>query len=36
MCDRLVFMHHGKIHEAGPPERLLTAPELQSFLRAVS
>jgi polar amino acid transport system ATP-binding protein len=39
VCDRLVFMHHGKIHEAGPPERLFTAPEtpeLQSFLRAVS
>jgi polar amino acid transport system ATP-binding protein len=39
VCDRLVFMHQGKIHECGPPERLFAAPqtpELQNFLRAVS
>jgi polar amino acid transport system ATP-binding protein len=38
VCDRLVFMHQGKIHEAGPPERLFSAPEtpeLQAFLRSV-
>jgi polar amino acid transport system ATP-binding protein len=38
VCDRLVFMHHGKIHECGPPERLFAAPEtpeLQGFLRSV-
>jgi polar amino acid transport system ATP-binding protein len=38
VCDRLVFMHHGRIHESGPPERLFTAPEtpeLQGFLRSV-
>jgi polar amino acid transport system ATP-binding protein len=39
VCDRLVFMHQGKIHESGPPERLFSAPEtpeLQAFLRSVS
>jgi polar amino acid transport system ATP-binding protein len=39
VCNRLVFMHHGKIHESGPPEELFTAPktpELQSFLRSVT
>jgi polar amino acid transport system ATP-binding protein len=39
VCDRLVFMHAGKIHEVGPPEDLFAAPqtpELQSFLRSVS
>ncbi len=39
VCDRLVFMHHGKIHECGPPEQLFTAPEtpeLQGFLRSVT
>jgi len=39
VCSRLVFMHQGKIHESGPPERLFSAPEtpeLQGFLRSVS
>jgi len=39
VCNRLVFMHQGKIHESGPPEKLFTAPktpELQSFLRSVT
>jgi polar amino acid transport system ATP-binding protein len=39
VCNRLVFMHQGKIHESGPPEKLFSAPEtpeLQSFLRSVS
>jgi polar amino acid transport system ATP-binding protein len=39
VCNRLVFMHQGKIHESGPPEELFSAPqtpELQSFLRSVT
>jgi polar amino acid transport system ATP-binding protein len=35
VCDRLVFMHQGRVHEEGPPEELFTNPktaELQSFI----
>ncbi|MDF2864746.1 MAG: amino acid transporter ATP-binding protein [Achromobacter mucicolens] len=35
VCDRVVFMHQGRVHEIGPPERLFTAPatpELRQFL----
>jgi polar amino acid transport system ATP-binding protein len=38
VCDRLIFMHHGKIHESGRPEDLFDSPqtpELTQFLRAV-
>ncbi|MBO9536511.1 amino acid ABC transporter ATP-binding protein [Herbaspirillum sp.] len=35
VCDRVVFMHQGKVHEIGPPEELFTRPqtaELQQFI----
>ena len=35
VCDRVVFMHQGKVHEIGPPEELFTnpqTPELQQFI----
>ncbi|CAB3896364.1 amino acid ABC transporter ATP-binding protein [Achromobacter mucicolens] len=35
VCDRVVFMHQGRVHEIGPPEQLFTAPatpELRQFL----
>lgn len=35
VCDRVVFMHQGRVHEIGPPEELFTAPatpELRQFL----
>ena len=35
VCDRLVFMHQGRVHEAGPPEQLFTSPqtpELKQFI----
>ncbi|HKB89700.1 MAG TPA: amino acid ABC transporter ATP-binding protein [Opitutaceae bacterium] len=35
VCDRLVFMHQGKVHESGPPEQLFTnpqTPELRQFI----
>jgi len=35
VADRIVFMHQGRVHEAGPPEQIFTAaqtPELRSFL----
>lgn len=35
VCDRVVFMHQGRVHEMGPPEELFTAPatpELRQFL----
>jgi polar amino acid transport system ATP-binding protein len=38
VADRVVFMHAGRIHEAGTPEALFTAPqtpELQQFLAAL-
>jgi len=34
----LVFMHHGKVHEQGPPKQLFSAPrtpELQQFISAI-
>jgi polar amino acid transport system ATP-binding protein len=38
VADRVVFMHAGRIHEAGTPEALFSAPqtpELQQFLAAL-
>ena len=35
VCDRVVFMHQGRVHEIGPPEALFTepaTPELRQFL----
>lgn len=35
VSDRVIFMHQGRVHEAGPPETLFTAPrtaELRRFL----
>lgn len=35
VCDRVVFMHQGKVHEIGPPEQIFAnpqTPELQQFL----
>ncbi len=35
VCDRVVFMHQGRVHEIGPPEALFNAPgtpELRQFL----
>ena len=35
VCDRVVFMHQGRIHELGPPEELFASPrtpELRQFL----
>jgi polar amino acid transport system ATP-binding protein len=35
VCDRVVFMHHGCVHEIGAPEEVFTSPktpELQQFL----
>jgi polar amino acid transport system ATP-binding protein len=35
VCDRVVFMHQGKVHEIGPPEELFTnpqTPELRQFI----
>jgi len=35
VCDRVVFMHQGKVHEVGDPEEFFTNPkttELQQFL----
>ncbi|KXJ66513.1 amino acid ABC transporter ATP-binding protein [Achromobacter xylosoxidans] len=35
VCDRVVFMPQGRVHEIGPPEQLFTAPatpELRQFL----
>jgi polar amino acid transport system ATP-binding protein len=35
VCDRVVFMHQGRIHELGPPESVFTnprTPELKQFL----
>ena len=36
---KLVFMHHGKVHEEGPPKELFAAPktpELQQFIGSIS
>jgi polar amino acid transport system ATP-binding protein len=38
VCDRLVFMHAGRIHEMGPPNELFErpqTPELKQFLSAL-
>jgi polar amino acid transport system ATP-binding protein len=38
VCDKLVFMHQGKVHEEGPPAEVFAAPkspELQQFLGSV-
>lgn len=38
VSDRVVFMHQGRIHEAGPPDEIFNRPqtaELQQFLAAV-
>ncbi|MDI4657854.1 amino acid ABC transporter ATP-binding protein [Xanthobacter autotrophicus] len=35
VCDRVVFMHQGRVHEIGPPEDVFThpqTPELKQFL----
>ena len=35
VCDRVVFMHQGRVHEIGPPEQVFgqpRTPELQQFL----
>jgi len=35
VCNRLVFMHQGRVHEIGPPEDVFTRPrtaELQQFI----
>jgi polar amino acid transport system ATP-binding protein len=35
VCDRVVFMHQGKVHEIGAPEEIFSrpqTPELQQFL----
>jgi polar amino acid transport system ATP-binding protein len=35
VCDRVIFMHQGRVHEMGTPEAIFTAPrtpELRSFL----
>ncbi|MCP3023069.1 amino acid ABC transporter ATP-binding protein [Cupriavidus basilensis] len=35
VCNRVVFMHQGRVHEIGPPEQLFSnpaTPELQQFL----
>ncbi len=37
-ADTVVFMHQGRIHEMGPPDRLFAAPstsELASFIAAI-
>jgi len=34
----LVFMHHGKVHEQGPPKEVFAAPktpELQQFVSGI-
>ena len=38
VCDKLVFMHQGRVHEAWPPAQLLDAPQtadLRQFLGAL-
>ncbi|MNJ82578.1 Histidine transport ATP-binding protein HisP [compost metagenome] len=35
VCDRVVFMHQGKVHEIGAPEDIFAKPataELKQFL----
>jgi polar amino acid transport system ATP-binding protein len=38
VSDRVIFMHQGRVHEMGPPDRLFSAPqtpELQQFLASI-
>jgi polar amino acid transport system ATP-binding protein len=38
VSDRVIFMHQGRVHEMGPPERLFgnpQTPELQQFLSSL-
>lgn len=38
VCDRLIFMHEGRVHEIGPPEALFANPrtqELRQFLSSL-
>jgi polar amino acid transport system ATP-binding protein len=38
VADEVIFMHDGRIHESGPPERLFAAPatpELKQFVSSV-
>jgi polar amino acid transport system ATP-binding protein len=35
VCDRIIFMHMGLVHEVGTPEEIFNAPrtpELRSFI----
>jgi polar amino acid transport system ATP-binding protein len=35
VSDRVIFMHQGRVHEEGPPERIFgqpQTPELRNFL----
>jgi polar amino acid transport system ATP-binding protein len=39
VCDRVVFMHQGRVHEIGAPESVFSnpqTPELQQFLGMVT
>jgi len=38
VCDRVIFMHQGKVHEVGPPDAVFSNPqtaELKQFLGMV-
>ncbi|MFB9264395.1 amino acid ABC transporter ATP-binding protein [Bradyrhizobium erythrophlei] len=38
VADRMIFMHHGKVHEMGPPDQLFAdpkTPELRQFLSSL-
>jgi polar amino acid transport system ATP-binding protein len=39
VSDRIIFMHHGRVHETGEPQQLFGAPqtaELKSFLSSLN
>jgi len=39
VCDRVIFMHQGKVHETGAPDEFFSrpkTPELQQFLGMVA
>jgi polar amino acid transport system ATP-binding protein len=39
VCDRVIFMHQGRVHESGAPEEFFTrpqTPELKQFLGMVA
>jgi polar amino acid transport system ATP-binding protein len=39
VCDRVVFMHQGRVHEIGPPDDVFAqpkTPELQQFLGLIA